>query len=464
MRKTVLPLILISVFICGNGAFAQNANPPRGNGGNRGANPLVLPGVSDPGVRQGTSGAGGPLDNLDVREADFFDAARLIFAEVTSVVGSIPGEAGQGLGPRFNATSCAECHSFPALGGSSPARNPQIDVATRHGAQNIIPSFIAADGPAKVARFVLDAAGQRDGGVHALFVITGRTDAPHCDISQPNFAAETAANNVVFRIPTPLYGLGLVENTPDANLLAAFASNAAAKSALGVTGRFNVSDNDGSILRFGWKSQNKSIGLFTGEAFNVEQGVTNEIFPNEREDSANCQFTALPEDHTRFETTPNTISTASTAASRTSNAATFIRLLAAPTPVATAGSQRGAQVFTNIGCHTCHVVTQTTGRSEIPSLDRVSYHPYSDFALHNMGQRLNDGVAQGVAGGPDWRTAPLWGLGQRLFFLHDGRTSDLVNAIASHASPGSEANAVIDNFNNLPRSDIEDLLTFLRSL
>ena len=81
-----------------------------------------------------------------------------------------------------------------------------------------------------------------------------------------------------------------------------------------------------------------------------------------------------------------------------------------------------------------------------------------------MGQALNDRITQGDANGNDWRTAPLWGVGQHLFFLHDGRTSDLAAAISIHQSRGSEANAVMDRYNQLSRQDLSDLLAFLRSL
>jgi CxxC motif-containing protein (DUF1111 family) len=88
----------------------------------------------------------------------------------------------------------------------------------------------------------------------------------------------------------------------------------------------------------------------------------------------------------------------------------------------------------------------------------------SDFALHHMGRGLADGINQGLATGDEFRTAPLWGIGQRLLFLHDGRTSDLVQAIRQHAGQGSEANQVIDNFNNLSTQQQQQLLDFLRSL
>jgi CxxC motif-containing protein (DUF1111 family) len=94
----------------------------------------------------------------------------------------------------------------------------------------------------------------------------------------------------------------------------------------------------------------------------------------------------------------------------------------------------------------------------------VNLSPFSDFAVHNMGYGLADGVTQGNANGQEFRTAPLWGIGQRIFFLHDGRTNDLHQAILAHASPTSEANAVINNFNLLAPQQKQDLLNYLRSL
>jgi CxxC motif-containing protein (DUF1111 family) len=97
-------------------------------------------------------------------------------------------------------------------------------------------------------------------------------------------------------------------------------------------------------------------------------------------------------------------------------------------------------------------------------MSNVAYHPYSDFAIHHMGQRLADGVSQGSAGPDQFRTAPLWGAGQRLFFLHDGRTSDLLQAIQQHSSSGSEANRVVERFNRLHPQEQQAILDFVRSL
>jgi CxxC motif-containing protein (DUF1111 family) len=419
----------------------------------------------DPGPRGGAPGAGGSLVGLDDDEEALFQAAKSRFQEIDSVSGTIAGENGIGLGPRFNLNGCAGCHAFPAVGGSSPAINPQIAVAKLDGANNVVPSFISETGPVREARFVQNPDGTPDGGVHGLFVITGRTDAPGCNISQPNFSAALAQHNVIFRIPTPTFGLGLVENVPDGNLEAAQAANSGLAASLGISGVFNRSANDGTITRFGWKAQNKSLLIFAGEAYNVEQGVTNEAFPGERETDPGCQYNGLPEDSANLTRTFSSGSSASDYSSDIFNFAAFMRLSAPPAPVpATASTARGRQVFQNIGCQTCHIMTQTTGQSRYTGQGGVNFSPFSDFALHDMGMGLADGIAQGSASDRDFRTAPLWGIGQRLFFLHDGRTADLYRAITAHASDGSEANTVIANFEMLSPRDRHALVDFLRSL
>lgn len=99
-----------------------------------------------------------------------------------------------------------------------------------------------------------------------------------------------------------------------------------------------------------------------------------------------------------------------------------------------------------------------------PGLTGVQAELYSDLLLHRMGTRLEDGISQGDAHGDEFRSAPLWGVGQRIFFLHDGRTRYLLEAIEQHSSSGSEANGVIARFNDLTEQQKQDLLNFLRSL
>jgi len=445
---------------------------------------------TDPGPRGGSAGAGGAYPTLNSNEKSFFAQALVRFQEIDSVSGTEPGTNGSGLGPTFNGNSCAQCHAQPAVGGTSPgfaskqnsAPNPQVALATRYGATNTVPSFIRADGPVREARFV------SDGGVHGLYTIRGRTDAPGCTLAQPNFAAALASNNVIFRIPTPIFGLGLVENTPDATLQANLAATQSARAELGIGGSFNTSGNDGTITRFGWKAQNKSLLIFSGEAYNVEIGVSNENFPNERSAVPGCVFNPTPEDSTNIinpNTTSSTIGTASEMSSDIVNFAAFMRLTAPPTPTTSSPSeQTGQSLFSSVGCAFCHSPSLTTAASIFTGMGGVTYHPYSDFAIHHMGPNLADGITQGQAGPDQFRTAPLWGVGQRLFFLHDGHTSDLLQAIEAHGcgfggfqpnsfptspSPtnqncGSEAQAVIENFNSLSSSKQQDILNFLRSL
>jgi CxxC motif-containing protein (DUF1111 family) len=115
-------------------------------------------------------------------------------------------------------------------------------------------------------------------------------------------------------------------------------------------------------------------------------------------------------------------------------------------------------------------VSQTVGSVTLidvtanPVVSNTTINPFSDYAVHNMGTGLADGVSQGGANGNQFRTAPLWGVGQRVFFLHDGRTNNLLTAIQQHASGGSEANEVISNFNMLSTTQQQNILNFLRDL
>jgi CxxC motif-containing protein (DUF1111 family) len=167
----------------------------------------------------------------------------------------------------------------------------------------------------------------------------------------------------------------------------------------------------------------------------------------------------------------------------------FMRFLDAPQPVAFSPSaQRGQQLFgtssdnPGVGCVACHTTTMMTPpRSETEALQNLTVHPFSDLLIHHMGKGLADDITQGAATGDMFRTTPLWGVGQRIFFLHDGRTDDLLQAIAAHRSPSncedgdidgrrapcygpSEANEVIHRFDRLSAKDKQAILDFLRSL
>ena len=439
----------------------------------------------DPGVRGGAVGAGAPLQGLTADENAFFRDGLARFADIEVVTGG----NNNGLGPRFNSNQCLSCHAQPAPGGSSPVRNPLIGLATLNGAKNVVPWFITPNGPIREARFKQNPNGTNDGEVHNIFVITGRSDAPGCVIAQPDFlpagnplSGQGGNPNIIFRIPTPVFGAGLIEAIPDSAITANMKAGASMKAGLGIaghpnahlSGNVNRSANDGTITRFGWKAQNKSLLIFAGEAYNVEMGITNQLFTQERDETPGCLFNATPEDTLNFTPTSTPPANPNTAVLSDIEAfANFMRMLAPPTPAPdTPSIVNGRSNFAKTGCVHCHTPFLTTGKmiasgsSTNPSvaLSNQTANLFSDLLVHHMGRGLADGITQGGAGPDEFRTAPLWGVGQRVFFLHDGRTSNLVEAIEAHRSRDSEANKVIDRFNRLATQDQQDIINFLRSL
>lgn len=462
---------------------AQNHDGQRGDSSGPGTS---SGGAQDPGPRAGTVNAGTPLSTLTPAQLQFFQDGLSRFLQTDSVNGQMAGETGVGLGPGFNSNSCGSCHAQPAVGGSSPSTsfypfvgpNPQIAAATDYGGANTVPFFISLDGPVREARFpfAVSASGNitntPDGGVHDVYTIAGRQDAPGCVMTQPNFEQMSKIGNLIFRIPTPIFGAGLIESIPDATILANMAANASLKQQLGISGHPNYSGNDGSITRFGWKAQNKSLEIFSGEAYNVEIGVTNELFPNERANPpSSCLYNPTPEDSTNFTLSGDEI------LSDVVEFSNFMRF-SSPPAASTQGIPgnpsadsiaNGQAIFNRIGCTACHTPSLQTGPSSFtPGLSNQQAALFSDLLVHHMGSGLADNVSQGAAGPDEFRTAPLWGVGQRIFFLHDGRSTPanggLLNAIQAHASQGSEANRVINQFNNLSPNQKQELLNFLRSL
>jgi len=400
-----------------------------------------------------------------------------------------------GLGARHNADQCLLCHAQPVLGGSGgfivpnpgdpkpqPAENPQFNlVPHRYSRQNVVPSFEKQYGPIREVRFKHKPDGSADGGVHQLWTVRGSTNdptIPNCALRQPDFEAENNAGNLAFRIPLQMLGLGLIEAIQDREILAQHDATAAERAALGIGGHANRSGNDGTITRFGWKAQNKSITVFAGEAYNVEVGITNEVFPTATEEDPDCQGPEKPE--------PNDITRTDRDDSRNQAFDNPLHILPdwmqfqmmmrftdgpAPDPHPSKSAQRGKDVFVSTGCALCH--TQQMKTAPVMNSAVLQDRPvdlYSDLLVHHMGTKLADDISQGHAGPDEFRSAPLWGVGQRIFFFHDGRTADLLQAVKDHFSartakyPPSEANGVVQKFNVLPPEDQQAVLDFLRSL
>lgn len=462
-------------------------------------------GATDPGLGGSASTAAATASTLPARagaclgrnlltqqQIDYCNnVAKGVFEELDTVYGTAQNgiTSGSGLGPTFNGNQCSGCHIYPAVGGTSPPQtNPQIGMGTAGGATNQpIPFFVYNGGPVREARFVnVPGGGGPDGGVHDLFSIAYRTDNGGCKAVVPDFVTQVMDHNLIFRIPTPLFGGGLIEAISESTI-----NSQIKPGTLGITGVPNRNGNDGTMTRFGWKAQNKSLLLFSGEAYNVEVGVTNEIFPNERDQTPDCQYQPVPEDLTNnlvdltkpfnpFNPVPLNDS------ADIENFTIFMRFLAPPTPSCNLGLQGlpslpacsaavadGFTQFKAIGCAYCHTPTLLTGQySSVFTVNGDGATPaynlpvnlFSDMLLHHVGSGLADGISQGLAGPDQFRSAPLWGLGQRAFFLHDGRTSDLISAIHFHNSSGSEAVQVVEAFDALNETAQEHLLMFLRSL
>jgi len=399
-----------------------------------------------------------------------------------------------GMSPVFNADQCFICHSQPQIGGSTPAHSPAERIAHRLGGTNSVPSFEEPDGPFREVRFKFNEDGTRDGGVHSLFTLQGRSDTPGCTLQQPDFDDAMRERNIAFRIPLQLFGLGLIESIQDSAIRANMNANSEAKRELGISGHANIVPNNGTISRFGWKAQNGSLTIFAGEAYNVEMGISNDEFPIGRSEDANCNVVYEPFDVPRTEDDlfgqPTKIMPAWLMF------AEFMRFVDAPHPVPlTASAQHGKGLFSTVSCALCHTPSFQTPGTPSPSSEKEEIGPhtaalrgqtvnlYSDLLVHHMGATLADNIQQGNAGPDEFRTTPLWGLGQRLFFLHDGRTNDLNVVIQDHFSrhfsdggdnPSkdlysfsygpSEANAVVERFNRLSEVDKQAIFDFLRSL
>jgi CxxC motif-containing protein (DUF1111 family) len=323
-----------------------------------------------------------------------------------------------GLGPVFNGKSCAECHAVPSVGGVEP--NVGVARETRIGGRNGDP-LERLGGPLLQQRAI---------------------SLPGCN----NLVGEVVPPGTPFvslRLSTQLFGAGLIEAIPEKTILQN-TSNGGRPNRV-----FNPDTRATELGRFGWKAQVATLHQFSGDAYLNEMGITNPSFPFENKPQGNaippgCDTVADPEDNgsgvTAFEN--------------------FMKFLApAPRRTITAQVQRGEQVFSQIGCASCHVPTMITDNNSVKALSRQPVNLFSDLLLHNIG--TGDGIVQGKATGDDFRTAPLWGLSRRDRFMHDGKSNTIQDAILRHSA---EAQNALNGFVGLPPSDHDALLAFLGSL
>lgn len=364
---------------------------------------------------------GDPLPGITPREFEEFSFGLEDFFEVET--------AEEGLGPAFNGTSCAVCHSVPAIGGFGIMTEVRAGRRDEHG--RFAPLSPGSD------------------SLFQMFSIPSHA-------CQPIIPVE--ANVIARRAPLPLFGAGLVEAIPDETLLALQDPNDENRD--GVSGRAavvtDIETGDRRVGRFGWKAQHPTLMAFGADAYRNEMGITNDLFPSE------LAFGITPESLRQCDPIPDPEDRLDPSTKRRGidNFASFMKFLAPPTRGAADDEVRaGDRVFSEIGCAACHVPTLMTGPSENPLFNRRPVMLFSDLLLHDIG--TGDGIDQAAATGAEIRTPALWGLRVRRPLLHDGSASTTEQAIERH---GGEAERVRAAFQALTADRRAALLAFLRSL
>jgi CxxC motif-containing protein (DUF1111 family) len=355
------------------------------------------------------------------------DADRATFEERDTIA--------DGLGPLYNAQSCAECHQNPVTGAISQVTE------FRAGHKDSSGNFVDAPGGSLINDRAINPA------------LTERISS-----------AETVRT---FRTSLNTLGDGFVEAI-DSNTLLAIANNQPSQSGGQIAGQFiqvPVLEANNAVRggRFGWKNQHASLLSFSADAYLNEQGITNRLVRAENTSMGSSvaafDTVADPED------TENDIDAF----------ARFMRASKAPPRdtalAATSDAQIGAQLFNQVGCNICHVSSLTTapagtvinqGAFTVPAgLGSKTIHPFGDFLLHNVG--TGDGIVQngGQSTANKMRTAPLWGVRSRARLMHDGESVLRNDAILRH---GGEATGVINNYRSLTTTQKNQLITFVNSL
>lgn len=387
---------------CGGGATAQTAL-----GGSSAPPPQIL---------------GAALPDLAPAEQQKFLEGLVAFSKVE--------DAEDGLGPVFNATSCADCHRQGAIGGASS--DDTLSRVTRIGGivNGTYSDLTDVGGPVLEARSLQE--------FDPTYPYAGEVVPP-------------GTPYVSHRMTTPIFGDGLIESIPESVIL----NQASMPKPDGIHGVpnwvLNPETGVKEIGRFGWKASVSSLHVFAGDAYLNEMGITSAFFPHDNVpqgsvNGAGADSADDPEDND----------------GDVDKFADYMRLLAPPRPRPNGPiTLHGRDVFHQIRCGACHTPELQTGPNAIAALSDKTVHLFSDLLLHQMGPQLADGIVQGQAQGDQFKTAPLWGLAGRKFFLHDGRARTIEEAIALH---GGEASMAKTRFLNLPPPDKAALLDFLSRL
>jgi CxxC motif-containing protein (DUF1111 family) len=374
-----------------------------------------------------TEAAGGGLDAVLGRA--LFDRAWVPAPAST--------QSADGLGPLFNARSCSACHG---LRGFSPASTNPFALTLKLGNDPLygmqIQTF-AAPGLDGEGRVLVE-----DGpeGRKARLV-----DAPLGPLGE-------GTPRSLRHAPT-ISGIGILALIPDAEILAG--ADADDRNGDGISGRPNLLGADQRLGRFGWKAAHATLSDQNATAFALDLGLGTAIRPAAYGDCTGAQAACRGAPQGGNETAPEIT------AEMARLVDLFVSVIPAPKSVS---DLEGQALFAATGCAGCHRPSWQVQRPGVAS--PLTITPYTDLLLHDLGDGLADDLAEGDAAGSEWRTPPLWGLGERLAigdpaFLHDGRAGTLEAAIGWHAG---EALPAARRFASLPADERQRLLAFLAGL
>jgi CxxC motif-containing protein (DUF1111 family) len=376
-----------------------------------------------------------------------------------------------GLGPLFNAQSCRECHQSPVTGGVSQVTELRV-------------GHKSSDGKFQSAEISINHGSEI---IKGRSLVNQRTICPNAVFPSVEIQERVPDSETIrtFRTSLGILGDGFVEAVDDSTLIAL--SNRQCRQDANICGlivRVPILESPGEtrVGRFGWKSQHASLLSFSGDAYLNEIGITNRLFPDEVTDL--CNTAAEPNDRAGADGLADI-----------DRFARFIRATKAPARDAqqagSATAKAGETLFAKIGCDICHAPTLTTaasgtvingGKFTIPdALGSKTFHPYSDYLLHDIG--TGDGIVVAMqehygkrmyetqwrdlsleayqATANRMRTAPLWGVRMQPMLMHDGASLTFRDAILRHRG---EASNVTEHFENLSEADQSAIIEFLKSL
>ncbi len=377
--------------------------------------------------------------------------------------------ARDGLGPLYNANSCAACHQDNGR-GRTPEQAPRghglLLRLSATGANNTAPELGITPHPLYGGQLQIRAVpgAAAEGQLQWQQGLQERVfaDGHRVQLQRPHYriANTEAQPQLSPRLAPPLIGLGLLDAIADQTLLAS--ADPDDRDGDGISGRVNqVWDVQAQRLRpgrFGWKAGQPTLLQQVAAAFSEDMGITSALFPSPVCPAANPQCRGLPQGGAP-EINAKLLGAVSD----------YVASLALP-PFANTDDplrQRGWQQFQRAGCQHCHQPQQRSGPHHLPWLANQTFYPFTDLLLHDMGEGLADHRAEFGANGREWRTAPLWGLGWQLAvagdsrFLHDGRARNLLEAILWH---GGEAQSSTQAVLAMDASDRDALIYFLSTL